>query len=47
MKTEDLEKRKEWEEDLLTEIVKIGREKYEASFFAEMLIKLLWVLQDD
>jgi len=45
--TQTKEQENKWEEVLLTKLIELGKEEYEASFFAEMLIKVLWVLQGE
>jgi len=43
----NLSEKKEWEEALLTALINIGKKDYDAGFFARMLIKVLWVLEDE
>ena len=36
---------KEWEEDLILNLIRLGR-NYEPCFFASMIEKVLWALED-
>jgi hypothetical protein len=48
MKTPIQEKTKDgWDKELIKSLIDIGRNEYSAYFFAEMLIKVLLVLQDE
>ena len=37
----------EWEDKLIAKLIEIAKEDYEPCFFAEMLIKVLYALQEE